>query len=70
MYIERARVQTQVFNLDDNEDLRRWEEILSDPAVRVLNKKFINHTESETSGRDRTETKEVHLYVEWEECSL
>jgi hypothetical protein len=38
--------------------------------VRVLEKKWIKHTEVEQSGKDRTEVTENHIYLEWETCSL
>lgn len=70
MLIEKAKVQSRVFNLDLETDIDEWSALLDDPSVRVLFKKFIQHTETEQFGKDKTEVKEVHLYVEWETCSL
>lgn len=70
MLIERTKKESRVFNLDDPHDLADYNETIDSPAVRVLDKKWIQHTEVEASGRDRTETKENHIYLEWETCSL
>jgi hypothetical protein len=68
--IERAKKESRVFNLDDPDDMNAYNEVIDNPAVRILEKKFIQHTETERSGRDMTETKEVHLFVEWETVCL
>lgn len=70
MLIERSVVESRTFNLDAAGDLEEYNELLDDPAVRVLHKKFIDHTEVEQEGRMRTEVKEMHIYVEWERCTL
>lgn len=70
MLIEKVRKEAKKFNLDDPDDILEYTHIISDPAVRILEKKYIQHTEVEAEGRSRTETKEVHMYVEWETCSL
>ena len=70
MLIQKSKVESRVFNLDRATDLVEYNAIIDDPAVRILDRKWIQHTESETMGRDRTEVKEQHLYVEWETCSL
>lgn len=70
MLIEKAHKESRKFNLDDPDDVQAYNMIIDNPAVRILEKKYIQHTESESEGRSRTETKEVHMYVEWETCSL
>lgn len=70
MLIERSSKQARIFNLDLNDDLLAYNEVISDPATRILEKKYIAHTEIDQSGRDRTETKETHILLEWETCSL
>ena len=70
MLIERTKKQSRVFNLNDRDEEEAYNEIIDDPAVRILEKRMIKHTEVEQSGRDRTETTENHILLEWETCSL
>lgn len=70
MLIQKAKVESRVFNLDDVGDNNAYNDVLDNPAVRVLEKKWIKHTEVEQSGKDRTEVTENHIYLEWETCSL
>jgi hypothetical protein len=70
MLIERSTIQARVFNLDDVGDHNEYNSIINDPAIRILDKKWIDHTEVEAEGRNRSETKENHIYLEWETCSL
>ena len=70
MLIQKTKVESRVFNLDDANENSEYNEIIDNPAVRILERKFIAHTEVEQMGKDRTEIKEQHLYVEWETCSL
>ena len=70
MLIEKVKTEAKVFNLDDTADLQEYNDLLSNPAIRVLDKKWIDHTEVHAEGRERTEIKENHIYVEWETCSL
>jgi hypothetical protein len=70
MLIQKSRVQSRVFNLNDHEENEAFNEVIDNPAVRVLDKRMIKHTEIEQEGRSRTETVENHMYLEWETCSL
>lgn len=70
MLIQKSKIESRVFNLDDASDNTEYNAIIDNPAVRILEKKWIQHTEVEQMGKDRTETKEQHVYLEWETCSL
>jgi hypothetical protein len=68
--IEKAKVESRVFNLNDHQENLEYNQVLDNPAVKVLDKRFIKHTEVEQMGKDRTEVTENHIYLEWETCSL
>ena len=70
MLIERSKREARVFNLNDRDEEEAYNQIINDPAVNILEKRLIKHTETEQSGRDRTETTENHIMLEWETCSL
>lgn len=70
MWIERSTVEARVFNLNDASENAEYNDLLSDPAVKILEERWIKHTEVEVEGRSRTETTENHIFVKWETCSL
>jgi hypothetical protein len=70
MFIERVTKHARTFDTEDVQDNKDYCAVLNDPAVRVLVKRFIKHTEVEAQGRDRTEQTRDYVYMEWEECSL
>lgn len=70
MLIERSTINARRFNLSDADSVREYNDVINDPSTRVLDKKFINHTESVSEGDSFTETKEVHVFLEWEVVCL
>jgi len=70
MLIEKAKIESRIFNLDNESDQSEYNALIDNPGVRILDKRWIDHNEVHVEGRERTEVKEPHLYVEWEECSL
>lgn len=70
MLIQKTRVESRVFNLNEPQENVEYNEVLDNPANKVLEKRFIKHTEVEAEGRSRTEVTENHVYLEWETCSL
>lgn len=70
MLIQKSTIEARVFNLDDAADCAAYNQVINNPSVRILEKKFIAHTEVEQMGKDRTEVKENHIHLEWETCSL
>lgn len=70
MLIQKSRIESRVFNLNDHGENDEYNAVLDNPAIKVLEKKMIKHTEVEQQGRDRTEVVENHIYLEWETCSL
>lgn len=70
MLIERAALRSRTFNLDDRDQLADWNELLGDPSIRIVTKKFFNHTETSDDGDSHIEIKDQRVYAEWETCSL
>ena len=68
--IERTKLESRTFNLDNPDELQAWNDLLDNPAVRIIEKKIFNHSEATQEGRERTETKDQRIYAEWEVCSL
>jgi hypothetical protein len=70
MLIEKTDARARVFNLNDATENGEYNDLLSDPAIKILEERWIKHTESTQEGRNRTEVTENHIFVKWERCSL
>ena len=70
MLITKTNRRSYSFNLDDREDRESYEEILNNPAAKILSKKFVTQSETIHEGESSTTTSEQHIYLEVEECSL
>lgn len=69
-FVAKTRRQALKFNLDDAEERQRYEEVLNNPAMKVLTKKHVQQTETTYDGDAETSATELHLYLEVEECTL
>lgn len=70
MFIEKASRGMAVFDLNDSDDVKAYNDLLNDPAIKILDKKY-GKTESTTQDGEYNSTeKNDMLYVEYEECDL
>ena len=69
--IPSTRIHALTFNLDDARGRTHYEEILNNPAMKLLSKRFASQSETSSSpdGGETTLTQQ-YVYVEVEECVL
>lgn len=70
MLIPRAVKRVFSLNLDDNSDRETYEEILNNPANRIISRKWVTQTETTSSGDSTISTSEQYIYLEVEVCGL
>lgn len=70
MFTVRSDRKLEKLNLDKREDLSRYEELISDPAVTILDKKVVTESEVTYEGDMKTEVSQTYYVVEYERCSL
>jgi hypothetical protein len=58
------------FDLHETDQVEEYNELLANPAIRVISKKEVNQTESSFSEDFNTTSTHLHVYLEVEECSL
>lgn len=69
--IPKTKRHSYSLNLDEEEDHRTYEEILNNPAMRIIDKRYEKQT-VKTFDRDMGGNEESHyqLYLVVEECTL
>lgn len=58
------------FDMDDAKDRARYADLLADPLVQVLEKKYQKQRQEEWQGEDGTVEETLYLMVEFERKSL
>ena len=69
-FLEKTKKKVYSLNLSSVEGRADYNEILEDPAVRILSKKYYDQKSAESEGDYRNETSEQILILEVEECDL
>jgi hypothetical protein len=70
VFIEKAVRKIYRLNLNENEDLKTYNEILQDPACTIVNQEIMPQTESHFEKDYSTTTTNHIAYLEVEECSF
>jgi hypothetical protein len=74
MFIEKVERFARAFDLHDEDDVKMYQDILSDPSVRIRERRFAKQSESESQGSGQdlqtTESTTMYIYVEYERCNL
>jgi hypothetical protein len=58
------------FNLHDSEDVDAYNKILSNPAIKIIEKRFEKQETSQFNEDYNTKESSSHVYLEVEECRL
>lgn len=69
MFTPRTRRQSFSFNLDSG-DSDLYDQILNNPAMRILSKKYATLSETTSHGEESTTVSHLYVYLEVEECHL
>lgn len=70
MLIENTKRKLVRLNLNSSADLDEYNRILSDPAIKIIDKQVLEEKESHFE-QDFSETTTNHIaYLEIEECSI
>lgn len=70
MFIARTKRRFESFNLDDKDDAKEYEALISDPGVIIVDKRFAKLTETSYEEESSVSITKLWVYVEYEECSL
>ena len=70
MYVTRTKKHLQNFYLDNPQDKAKFEEIINNPAVNILEKSFFNESTTDYEGESASTTERPCARLEWEICSL
>ena len=71
MHIEQHRRQSVEINLSSDEGREQYDELLNNPACRILNKRHVTQTYEESFGPGMSSSRdEQYLFLEVEWCHL
>lgn len=70
MYIVRTERKVSTFYLDDGRDLKSFEELLNDPSINIIERKYDKRSEIEFEGEAQKVNERPYVRVEYEICSL
>ena len=70
MYVTRSNRQVGTFYLDMQNDRERFQELLNDPSINIIEKVYQKQSESTFDGDSQTVIERPTVRVEWDECSL
>lgn len=70
MFIEKVKKHLADLNLNDESHRVIYNGLLNNPQVNILSKKYFKQKSGTFEGDFSTETEELHLYLEYEECAL
>lgn len=70
MFIPKKTKEVYKFNLDDRSERQSYQDLLDDPCCRIIDKKYVTHTETQFE-KDFSSTETTnHIYIEVERCGL
>ena len=70
MYITRTKKNITTFYLDDKRDVDQLNQLLNDPSVNIIDKKFQTQSESTFEGESKTVIERPFVRVEYEQCFI
>ena len=70
MFIVKTKKEIKEFNLHEADDMTALSELMSNPSVNIIDKKYEEMTNTDIEGDSITKTTELHVYVEVEQCLL
>ena len=70
MFITRTERKIDTFYLDKRNEREAYEDIINNPAINVLDKKFESTTETVYEGETSSSITRPYVRVEYEVCSL
>ena len=70
MLIARTKRRFESFNLDSADGAKAYEELVGDPSVIIVDRRFATLNETTYEGESSTSISRLWVYVEYEECSL
>lgn len=70
MFLPIVERGVQTFNMDDSKQLAEYEDLIKDPLVTILEKRYQKKRQEEWLGEEGTVEEELHLIVEFERKSL
>lgn len=74
MFIEKNTRRFERFNLAEPDEIRSYEEILADPAIRIVSRRFLSESDSTTESSEAGSTTQsqtrTYIALEFEEVTL
>lgn len=74
MFIEKNQRRFRLFDITDEQERREYEEILADPAIRIVSRNQMSKTDTETSSSEGQSTSNSQtrplIALEYEELSI
>lgn len=70
MFITRTEKKIATFNLNNTQEVTQFEELLNDPSINILSRKYEKLTETTYEGDMSTSVEVPYVRLEYEVCSL